>query len=125
MRVRTDYYKMAQASPQDALRQRQMAESKRYKLVHRMPYGKICPLFSVLCPLASVILAVMTAGCAVSEKNPSLNYVATASDNPAESFADEDFDFLEEEFDEQMVEIPDPLEPLNRLMYNVNDILYF
>jgi phospholipid-binding lipoprotein MlaA len=38
---------------------------------------------------------------------------------------DEDLDLLEEELTEQAVEVADPLEPLNRLMFNVNDALYF
>ena len=85
----------------------------------------LCSLSSVLCSLASVVLVVMTAGCAVSEKNPSSNYGTLASNNSAELTADEEFDFLEDEFDEQIVEVADPLEPLNRLMFNVNDTLYF
>ncbi len=80
---------------------------------------------SVLCSLVSVVLAIMTAGCAVSEKNRSSNYGTLASNNPAELTADEDFDFLEDELGEQIVEVADPLEPLNRLMFNVNDTLYF
>ncbi len=75
--------------------------------------------------LSIVILTVMTAGCAVSGKNPSSNYGTLTSNNPAELTADEDFDFLEDELDERIVEVADPLEPLNRLMYNVNDALYF
>ncbi len=79
------------------------------------------------------ILVVTTAGCAVSEKIPAQrqdaliddNGVAVASDNNGEPFFDEDFDLLEEELAEQTVEVSDPLEPLNRLMYNVNDALYF
>jgi phospholipid-binding lipoprotein MlaA len=47
------------------------------------------------------------------------------SDKPAEPLANDDFDLLEKEFDEQMIEIADPLEPLNRIMYHVNDTLYF
>ncbi|MHC4805398.1 MAG: MlaA family lipoprotein [Planctomycetota bacterium] len=91
---------------------------------------------------AIVISAIMTAGCAVSEKNPSstrvveasadrqhvlidANNVTPASDSPDGSPADEDFDLLEEELDEQVVEVDDPLEPLNRLMFGVNDALYF
>ena len=97
-----------------------------------------------------VVLAVTTAGCAVSDQAPSSSYIAEASANQqhvptaanlpqptsgeAPAFeppertgppADEDFDLLEEEFAEQIVEVPDPLEPWNRLMYHVNDGLYF
>ncbi len=117
-----------------------MAESRRHKLVHRMPYGKdknqkteICPLSSVLCSLASVVLAIITAGCAVSENSIlDENQPANGGFRSEPSVAgsrienrDEDFDFLEDELDEQIVELADPLEPLNRLMFNVNDTLYF
>ncbi len=90
---------------------------------------------------AIIILTVMAAGCAVSPKTPSSDHVAPASidqqnvlmasdvspdsDNLDESFADEDFNLLEDEFAEHKVEVDDPLEPLNRLMFNVNDALYF
>lgn len=39
--------------------------------------------------------------------------------------ANTDFDLLEEELAEQIVEVADPLEPWNRMMYHVNDGLYF
>ena len=69
---------------------------------------------------AIIILAVMAAGCAVSE-NSTLDTRRSILDENQ----DEDFDLLEEEYIEQRVEVTDPLEPLNRLMYNVNDTLYF
>lgn len=72
-----------------------------------------------------VVLAIITAGCAVSEKNTSPNYSTLASNNFDETSDDEDFDLLEEEYIEQRVEVDDPLEPWNRLMFNVNDTLYF
>jgi phospholipid-binding lipoprotein MlaA len=89
-----------------------------------------------------MVLAVMIAGCAVSEKSSSSNDTARlsaerqqainvakdanqAQDDEAKVSVDEDFDLLEEEITEQMVEIADPLEPLNRTMYGLNDILYF
>ena len=72
-----------------------------------------------------VILSLMTAGCAVSEKTPSSNYVALDSDKSTGASSDDDFDLLEDELVEQMVEIADPLEPLNRTMYHVNDTLHF
>jgi len=94
---------------------------------------------------ATVVLAVTIAGCAVSERTPSSDYVAEAStnrqhvlvaanppqrmtlasDDPAAAPADDDFDLLEEELAEQTVEVADPLEPWNRMMYYVNDALYF
>jgi phospholipid-binding lipoprotein MlaA len=90
---------------------------------------------------AIIVLAVTTGGCAVSESTPSSNYVAEAStvqqhvltassdampdsDNVAEPSADDDFDLLEEEFAEQMVDVADPLEPLNRIMFGVNDKIH-
>lgn len=83
--------------------------------------------------LAIGILTVAVAGCAVSEKNASSGNVADSS--PDSEYAligdantapdDEDFELLEEELDQQMIEVPDPLEPLNRLMFGVNDVLYF
>ncbi len=82
---------------------------------------------SVLCSLASVVLVVMTAGCAVSE-NSMLDTRCSILDENQESRIenrDDDFDFLEDELDEQIVEVADPLEPWNRLMFNVNDTLYF
>ena len=76
-----------------------------------------------------VILTVLIAGCVSSNNNAKFSTAPknTLNDhsNIDEAFDDDDFDLLEEELDEQMVEIADPLEPLNRLMFNVNDILYF
>lgn len=65
----------------------------------------------------------MTAGCAVSEKRPTIEIrdYTEGGGPPAEG----DFDLLEEELAEQKIKVADPLEPLNRLMYGVNDILYF
>jgi len=91
---------------------------------------------------AIVILAVTIAGYAVSGKTPSSNYVAEASasqqnvqtvangeepvlDNSDSSSAVDDFELLEDELVEQMVTVADPLEPWNRMMYQMNDKLYF
>lgn len=77
-----------------------------------------------------VVLAIITAGCATSEKNTSFNHITKASakrqnapidvNNVGES-ANDDFSLLEE----QMVEVADPLEPLNRVVFQVNDVFYF
>lgn len=93
--------------------------------------------------LALVALVIATAGCAVSDKTrnsngfdrlttslttePSTNKgdIADANEEAAEPTAEDDFDLLEEEFAEQMVEVADPLEGLNRIMFGINDILYF
>jgi len=37
---------------------------------------------------------------------------------------EDDFDMFEEEFSEKAVPIADPLEPINRLMFNLNDFVY-
>ena len=113
-----------------------MTEQRRQKPEdRRQPTGCLtakpesCSLSSVLCSLALVVLAVMTAGCAVSQ-NSKLDEPRTAMVQGENQ--DEDFDLLEEEFDlleaelaEQAVEVADPLEPLNRMMFNINDRLYF
>jgi len=101
--VLTDYYKMASRGSDTIVKRK----------------GMKLQAWSI------VVLAIITAGCAVSEKNHSSNYGTLVSNNPAELTDDEEFDFLEDELDEQMVEVADPLEPLNRLMFNVNDTLYF
>ena len=76
-----------------------------------------------------VILTVLIAGCASSNNNAKFTtaHQNTLNDpnNIDEAFADEDFDLLEEELDEQAVEVDDPLEPFNRLMFGFNDTLYF
>lgn len=73
------------------------------------------------------ILAVIASGCGLSERKISadLNNVTRAFENRAEEYADNNFDLLEEEFAEQMVDIADPLEGWNRMMYGFNDKLYF
>jgi phospholipid-binding lipoprotein MlaA len=84
-------------------------------------YSVIRFLFSVFC-LLLFFFAGMISGCATSVKNaPSMNVTS----NSAKAVADDDFDLLEEEYAEQMVEVPDPLEPFNRVMFNINDTLYF
>jgi len=83
-----------------------------------------------------VVLTVLIAGCASSNNNAKFstnqqntlndpNNIESDPNSLDEAFADEDFDLLEEELDEQVVEVADPLEPLNRLMFGVNDVLYF
>ena len=42
----------------------------------------------------------------------------------AQDLSDEDLDFLEEELTEPVVTLSDPLEPINRFMYNFNDAAY-
>ena len=67
-----------------------------------------------------VVLGIFTVGCAGPAK--------TSQDDlnlSAETFDDSDFDMLDEEFSEQEIRVADPLEPVNRLMFNFNDLLYF
>ncbi len=74
--------------------------------------------------LAIIILAGTISGCAVSEQTASSMQVLSM-DNSAGAANNDDFDLFEEDFAEQTVKVPDPLEPLNRTMYHVNDTLYF
>lgn len=121
-----------------------MLKSKVHKLVHRMPCIKyhrqssvahrlsyiVRRPFTVFCLLFSVLL-IITAGCATSQNSPKepglIESDAAASDNSEDSFTDEEFDLLEEELEEQEVQIKiaDPIEPVNRLMFGFNDVLYF
>jgi phospholipid-binding lipoprotein MlaA len=75
--------------------------------------------------LIFVVLAGMVSGCASSAKNAPSMQTANFTNDSAEEFENNDFALLEEEYAEQMVEVPDPLEPFNRVMFNVNDALYF
>jgi len=76
--------------------------------------------------LIIVLLTLITAGCAAPKKihlfrlfDP--NHAPSASDESA----DESFDRLADELEEQKAAVPDPLEPLNRLMFQANDRFYF
>jgi phospholipid-binding lipoprotein MlaA len=69
---------------------------------------------------AIVVFGVFTGGCAVSEKNLPSDVIEYS-----ESSGDDEFDLLEDEFTEQQIKIADPLEPINRLMFNINDGLYY
>ena len=125
-----------------------MTENQIYKLIPKVPYNKllrpssvlrrlssiVCRPFSAFCLLIPVVLIIMTAGCAVSDKSPSADNLAGTPANgqggliggaDEESFTDEEFDLLEEELDKGQVEIDDPLEGFNRLMFGLNDTLYF
>ncbi len=74
---------------------------------------------------AIVVLAVTTSGCAGSNKTLSSKNQVLVNSEYEQRAEDEDFDFLEDELTAQRVEISDPLEPFNRIMYNLNDTLYF
>jgi phospholipid-binding lipoprotein MlaA len=106
---------------------------KKNKIPYRIPRLP-SPAF---CILTSVILIIATAGCATSNNSPSADSFAETSENgqagligsdsgtEEESFTDEEFDLLEDELEEEQVEIDDPLEGFNRLMFGLNDSLYF
>ena len=114
MKVLTDYYKMASKETGT------LTESREMKLQAWI----------------IVLLTVLIAGCASSSNNAKFstnqqntlnnpNNIESDPNSLDEAFTDEDFEFLEDELDEQMVDVPDPLEPFNRLMFGVNDVLYF
>jgi phospholipid-binding lipoprotein MlaA len=79
---------------------------------------------------AAVVLAVVIGGCAASNKSTSPDVLTSGSANakraPAsadtEPSTDNDFELLEEDLSGQMIEIADPLEPLNRTMYNLKPL---
>ena len=63
------------------------------------------------------------AGCATSTQNNPQSPAAVPGDiNSPDETA---FDELEEEFSEKQVTIADPLEPVNRIMFGINDVTYF
>jgi phospholipid-binding lipoprotein MlaA len=89
-----------------------------------------------------LLLLVAAAGCAAPDgKNPnpqvflSAEAPALGSSKIAEGLAkaesedvnssDTEFDEFEEEYAEKMVKVADPLEGLNRVMFGLNDVLYF
>ena len=73
--------------------------------------------------LASAVL--LCSGCAANDRGQDPDKAAVALTETLAADVDGDFDFMEEEFTEKTVEIADPLEPINRLMFGVNDALYF
>jgi phospholipid-binding lipoprotein MlaA len=75
-------------------------------------------LFSIL------FIGILTiSGCATSKNN--INAQQTDGTEVISSDIDDDFDLFEDEFAEQDVNVPDPLESFNRFMFSVNDTLYF
>lgn len=92
-------------------------------------------VLSVFYFMSSVVLFFMSTGCMVSNHTSSMQtssdrqHVIAASDNPAPaddfSEIDDEFGLLEEELTEEMIVVADPLEPVNRVMFAVNDKLYF
>lgn len=72
-----------------------------------------------------VTLSVIMGGCAVSEKKSPSDTIDVNSERNIEADSHDEFDLFEEEFEKQAVKVFDPLEPLNRMMYHLNDALYF
>jgi phospholipid-binding lipoprotein MlaA len=69
-----------------------------------------------------VVAAVAAAGCATS--TPSKPRPQVAPPREADFSGTPGFDELEEELARRQVSVPDPLEPVNRVMYGVNDVVY-
>ena len=70
-----------------------------------------------------VVWLVVGAGCATStQSNP---HSLAASPGDVNSSDEAAFDEFEEEFSRRQVTISDPLESSNRIMYGINDVLYF
>jgi phospholipid-binding lipoprotein MlaA len=78
-----------------------------------------------LLTLIFVFPALIISGCATTEKSVPSMQVASYTNSSAKAVANDDFDLLDEEYAEQMIEVADPLEPLNRMMFHVNDTFYF
>jgi phospholipid-binding lipoprotein MlaA len=114
-----------------------MTKINIYKLVKKFSYNKFRRPSYVFCLLISVALLIVTTGCATSNNSPSADnltgtpangqggLLGSGSEASDDSFTDEEFDLLEEELDEQEVKVDDPLEGINRLMFGLNDVLYF
>jgi phospholipid-binding lipoprotein MlaA len=76
--------------------------------------------------LLFILLAFTVTGCAASRNTSSVQTSADQQQKIDDPNAfDDDFALLEEELDEERIEVADPLEPVNRIMFGFNDILYF
>jgi phospholipid-binding lipoprotein MlaA len=75
--------------------------------------------------LIFVFPAWIISGCATTEKSAPSMQVTSFTNSSSEAVANDDFDLLDEEYAEKMVEVADPLEPFNRAMFHVNDTFYF
>jgi len=80
---------------------------------------------TMLLVLVFIALAGMITGCANSAQNAPSVQTADINNGSTKAGETDDFALLEEEYAGQMVEVPDPLEPFNRVMFNVNDALYY
>ena len=80
---------------------------------------KLHRLNLIVIVIASTALFCSGCGAGAQAKNPDKSVVAI------DVSEDDDFDFMEEEFAEKTIEVADPLESVNRLMFGINDTLYF
>lgn len=104
-------------------------DERRQTWDERLRVNRLSSIFlsSIVCVLlSSMALAFLATGCAAS-RNTSSSIQTTANqqqkiDDPNEF--DDDFALLEDNLVEEKIEVPDPLEPVNRIMFGFNDILY-
>ena len=75
--------------------------------------------------LIITVLVLITGGCAATEKTASSRLDSPDSNEFSASVDDDEFDMFEDEIVDEVVKVPDPLEPLNRMMFGVNNALYF
>jgi phospholipid-binding lipoprotein MlaA len=78
-----------------------------------------------LCFLLIAAAVAATAGCSTIQSQVSSRQLRQTASESTDELADEDFALLEKELEEEMVDVNDPIEPLNRLMFGLNDTLYF
>jgi phospholipid-binding lipoprotein MlaA len=71
-----------------------------------------------------LVFALMISGCASSETKSITIFSSESSEANALEDFDEDFDLLEDELEEQAIEMADPLEGFNRVMFAFNDGFY-
>lgn len=84
------------------------------------------PSSIVLSSIVCCLLTIMATGCATSGNSPaSMQTPPDPLETDDPNAIDDDFALLEEELVEEKIEVPDPLEPVNRIMFGVNDVLYF
>jgi len=76
--------------------------------------------------LISVLSLFMIAGCGESNKVAGRSRIdgSRARADTAAMSGDNEFDLLDEEIEEQMIEVSDPLEGINRFMFGFNDMVY-
>jgi phospholipid-binding lipoprotein MlaA len=79
-----------------------------------------------------ILSLLLLAGCAATADRPAGQDLSEASPSPSPASAGDaneavmsDFDALDKEFEKQKVTVADPLEGLNRFMFQFNDTLYF